>query len=61
MTNEHVKGAISKAQGKVEETLGRLTGNRKQQAKGDVRQVQGEAQQALGDVQDAVRTPTDQP
>jgi len=57
MTDEHTKGAISKAVGKVEEALGRLTGNKRQQAKGDVKQVQGGAQQGLGDVQDAVRGP----
>jgi len=55
MTNEHVKGAISKAHRKVEEGLGTLTGNKKQQARGTVRQVQGAAQQGLGDVQAAVR------
>jgi len=32
MTDEHTKGAISKAQGKVEEWLGKLTGNRQKQA-----------------------------
>ena len=55
MTDEHVKGALSKAQGKVEEGLGKLTGDKKQQARGKVRQVQGAAQQGLGDVQDALR------
>jgi uncharacterized protein YjbJ (UPF0337 family) len=55
MTDEHVKGALSKAQGKVEEGLGKLTGDKKQQARGKVRQVKGAAQQGLGDVQDALR------
>ena len=34
MTDEHVKGAISKALGKVEEGLGKLTGDKKRQARG---------------------------
>jgi len=55
MTDEHTKGAISKVRGKVEEGLGKLTGDRSQQAKGKVRQVQGEGQEGLGDLQDAVR------
>lgn len=59
MTDEHTKGATSKVQGKVEEGLGTLTGNRQQQAKGKARQVKGDAQKALGDVQDAIRGPRD--
>ncbi len=31
MTDEHTKGAISKATGKVEEGLGKLTGNKEQE------------------------------
>jgi uncharacterized protein YjbJ (UPF0337 family) len=58
MTDQHTKGAISKVQGKVEEGLGKLTGDRKQQARGKVRQVQGDAQGRLGDVVDAVRERT---
>lgn len=55
MTNEHAKGTISKVRGRIEETVGKLTGDRKVQARGKVRQVQGEVQEGLGDVQDAMR------
>jgi uncharacterized protein YjbJ (UPF0337 family) len=55
MTDEHLKGTLNKAHGKVEEGLGKLSGDRKQQARGKVRQVQGTAQEGLGDVQDVVR------
>jgi uncharacterized protein YjbJ (UPF0337 family) len=61
MTTEHAKGALSKAHGKIEEGLGTLTGDKKQQARGKVRQVQGEAQRGLGDIQDAVRKLSDKP
>lgn len=54
MTDQHTKGAISKAQGKVEQGLGRLTGDKQKQFQGVARQVQGDAQGLLGDVQDAV-------
>lgn len=57
MTDEHIKGAISKASGTIEEGLGRLTHNREQQARGKAKQVQGIAQKGLGDVQDAIRGP----
>ena len=60
MTDQHTKGSISKAQGKVEEGLGKVTGDEPKQARGKIRQVQGEVQQGLGDVQDTIRrTPSD--
>jgi uncharacterized protein YjbJ (UPF0337 family) len=57
MTDEHAKGTVSEAQGKVEEGLGTLTGNRRQEATGKARQLKGAGQKALGDVQDAVQKP----
>jgi uncharacterized protein YjbJ (UPF0337 family) len=57
MTDEHIKGAVSKAKGTIEEGLGKLTHNRKQQAHGKATQVQGAAQSGLGDVQDKLRRP----
>jgi uncharacterized protein YjbJ (UPF0337 family) len=59
MSDEHTRGAISTVQGKVEEGLGRLTGDKEAQAHGKAKQVQGAAQKGLGDVQDAVRGPKD--
>ena len=55
MNDEHAKGTVNKAQGRVQEGLGKLAGDRSQQAKGEAKQVQGSAQQGLGDVQDAVK------
>jgi uncharacterized protein YjbJ (UPF0337 family) len=55
MNDEQTKGTVNKARGRVEEGLGKLTGDRKQQVKGKARQVQGSLQQGLGDVQGAVR------
>lgn len=57
MTDQHTKGAINKAEGKVEEGVGKLTGDRKMQAKGKAKQVQGSAQQGLGHIQDAIKRP----
>jgi uncharacterized protein YjbJ (UPF0337 family) len=58
MTDLRAKGAINKAKGQVEEGLGKLTGDRHEEAKGKVKQVQGSAQQSLGDLQDATRRPS---
>jgi uncharacterized protein YjbJ (UPF0337 family) len=52
---EHVKGAVNNAEGNVKEGVGKLTGDKKLEAKGDVQQVQGKAQNGLGDIEDAVR------
>jgi uncharacterized protein YjbJ (UPF0337 family) len=55
MTEERAKGATSKVRGKLEEGLGKVTGDKKTEATGKARQVKGEGQGVLGDVQDAVR------
>ena len=60
MTDEHTKGAVTKAEGQVEEGIGKLTGDKEAQAHGKAKQVQGDAQKALGDVQDAIRGPKKQ-
>jgi uncharacterized protein YjbJ (UPF0337 family) len=59
MTDERTKGAINKAAGKVEEGLGKLTGNKKQELHGKVKQVQGAGQEALGDIEGAAKKAKD--
>jgi uncharacterized protein YjbJ (UPF0337 family) len=61
MTDEHVKGTLSKARSKVEEGLGKVTGHKREQVRGERRQVQGNAQKSLGDVQGAIRKPKNRP
>ena len=55
MTDQRTKGTINKVQGSIEEAVGKVTGDRREEAKGKIRQVQGDAQRGIGDVQDAVR------
>jgi len=55
MTGERTKGSINKATGKAQEGLGKLTGDKSQQAKGKAKQIQGSAQQGLGNLQDITR------
>jgi uncharacterized protein YjbJ (UPF0337 family) len=54
MTDEHIKGTVSQAQGMAEQAFGKLTGDRRRQGRGRARQVQGSAQKGLGDLQNAV-------
>jgi uncharacterized protein YjbJ (UPF0337 family) len=53
MVSERTKGTVSQVRGKVEEELGKVTGDRGQQVKGKVRQIQGSAQHGLGNIQGA--------
>jgi uncharacterized protein YjbJ (UPF0337 family) len=57
MTDLRAKGAINKAKGQAQEGLGKLTGDRHEEAKGKVKQIQGSAQQGLGNLQNAIRRP----
>ena len=58
MTDLHAEGATNKAKGQIEEGLGKLTGNRRQEVKGKVKQAEGSAQQTLADAQDSGRQST---
>jgi len=58
MTDQQIKGKISKAQGKLEEELGELTGDKRQEARGKLRQVKGAIQEGVGDVEAAVHVRT---
>jgi uncharacterized protein YjbJ (UPF0337 family) len=55
MADQHVNGAVSSTKGTLKEGVGKLTGDKRLEAKGKIQQVQGKAQSGLGDVEDAVR------
>ncbi|MDR6499750.1 CsbD family protein [Burkholderia sp. DN3021] len=55
MNKDQVKGVAKKAKGKVNEVIGRATGNVKQEIKGDAQQVAGEVQKKYGDAKEAVK------
>jgi len=61
MTNQKTQGSINDGRGKLEEAVGKVSGDRREEAKGKVRQVQGHAQKGLGNVQDAARRDEGQP
>ena len=56
MNKDQVKGAVKDVAGKVQEKVGRTTGDRDQEAKGVGTQTEGKAQKVVGDVKDAVNT-----
>lgn len=53
MSEEHVKGGLEKAGGRIKEAAGALVGDDRLKAEGQFDQVKGGAHQAWGDVKDA--------
>lgn len=49
MNKDQVKGAVKNIAGKVQEEVGKLTGNKEQQVKGLGKQITGQAQKNFGD------------
>jgi uncharacterized protein YjbJ (UPF0337 family) len=55
MDKEHVKGAVDKAKGAVEDTAGKAMCDKKMQAEGKMDKAKGAAHSAVGDAKDAVK------
>ena len=55
MDKEHVKGAADKVSGAAKETAGKLTGNQKLQAEGELDKAKGAARDFIGDAKDAAK------
>jgi uncharacterized protein YjbJ (UPF0337 family) len=49
------KAASKNVEGKIEETIGDLTGNREAQAKGKAKQVEAKLENAIEDVKDEAK------
>jgi uncharacterized protein YjbJ (UPF0337 family) len=54
MNKDQTQGVAKDVAGKVQETVGQITGSREQQAKGVLKQVEGKGQKALGDAKEIV-------
>lgn len=54
MNLNQLKGAARKVAGKLQQTVGEVTGNKTQQAKGVAKQVVGKVQRAAGNVEQAL-------
>ena len=55
MNRDQVKGTAKDIAGKVQETVGQVTGSTSQQLKGIGKQVEGKTQKAVGDVEQAAK------
>lgn len=53
MKEDQVKGKLKEGAGEAQEQLGKLTGNRRQEARGHAKEQEGKAQKKVGDVKDA--------
>ena len=54
MNQQQLKGSLLRARGSLESLLGRLTGSRKQDAKGVAHQAEGAVRHGIGDVRASI-------
>jgi uncharacterized protein YjbJ (UPF0337 family) len=55
MNKQQIKGATNQATGEVKKQVGKLTGDRSTQAKGQAREIKGKVQQGVGDSKETMR------
>jgi uncharacterized protein YjbJ (UPF0337 family) len=55
MNKDQVKGVALKAKGKLNETVGKVTGNRSKEIKGDLQQAAGGIRQSFGNAKARIR------
>ncbi|RFU45095.1 CsbD family protein [Paraburkholderia sp. DHOC27] len=55
MNKDQVKGVAQKVKGKLNETVGKATGNKSQELKGDLQQVGGGLRQSYGDAKARIK------
>ena len=55
MNKDQAKGIGKDVAGKVQETVGRMTGNKTQEAKGLVKQAEGKIQEKVGDAKETLK------
>jgi uncharacterized protein YjbJ (UPF0337 family) len=55
MNKDEVKGKMKNVAGRAERKLGKVTGNKKTEARGVVRQAEGKVQEIFGKVKDTIK------
>lgn len=55
MDKDRIKGAAQKLKGSIENTIGKMTGNRKLETEGKIDKVVGTLRSATGNAKDAIR------
>jgi uncharacterized protein YjbJ (UPF0337 family) len=58
MNKDQIKGTAKHAAGKVQEQVGKMTGNRSQEAKGVGREAAGKVQKGYGDAKQNIKDAT---
>ncbi len=59
MNKNQIQGTVKDLAGNVQEEVGKLVGNKEQEARGIHKQVTGEAEKRLGDVKETVKDAKD--
>lgn len=55
MNKDQIEGSIKDAAGKVQQKIGEIVGNPKQQMKGVQKQIKGKTKKAIGNVKEATK------
>ena len=55
MNKDQIEGSIKDAAGNVQQKIGEIVGNPKQQMKGVQKQIKGKTQKAIGNVKEAAK------
>lgn len=58
MNRDQIKGTAKHAAGKVQEGVGKVTGNRSQEAKGLGKQAEGKVQKGIGNAEQGIKNAT---
>jgi len=56
MNKNQIEGSVKNLTGKVQQEVGKATGNTKQQVKGAAKQIDGNVQKGVGDIEQAINT-----
>jgi uncharacterized protein YjbJ (UPF0337 family) len=59
MNKHQVKGVTNQATGEVKQQVGKMTGDKTLQAKGQAREIKGKLQKGLGDAKEDLRSDRD--
>jgi uncharacterized protein YjbJ (UPF0337 family) len=55
MKKDQVKGKLKEVAGEVQQQVGKVTGNKDQEARGQAREMEGKVQKKMGDTKEAVQ------
>jgi uncharacterized protein YjbJ (UPF0337 family) len=56
MNKDQIKGTIKVAEGKIQQSVGKVTGSEKMQVKGAVKEIAGKTQKSYGDAKEDAKT-----